>query len=515
MSRTSTQIIQRLGDVGLSRALDDVLDQSHLVNLANACGLKYPGMRTQSQSRERLLADLVDRAGKRENVRKAILRSLGKETGGAAKQWSGLDPEEKVRRLCDEEYLRSKGQIGLHLFLLASADDDAELDRFGGNLARARLLTLVTNGASAAGGRKAAREESKVRRQMEQRERKIGHLETQLTKSRESQKSAKSDLIQRRGELAESRMLVERLRGELTQAQAALQVATTAQGVASASDRALAELGKTVKKLTAEQKKLAHHVDRLSRKPTTRSATGDGAVHKALERLQRDLETLSQEQKRERAAHAKRMDILRDELRAAGRGAMPAAKPAKRPRLKGAARRVSVFIDVQNVYYAARKLKGKLDFDALLQAAVQERRLIKATAYVVESKETDQSQFIARLEQRGIEVQRKTLRVRADGSMKGDWDMELALDVLEAAPRLDVVVLVSGDGDFTSLVKRVKSMGPRVEVVAFPRNAAKSLIETADRFQPLDRKFMIYERRPAIQTGESTKRTSPSAATRK
>jgi hypothetical protein len=78
--------------------------------------------------------------------------------------------------------------------------------------------------------------------------------------------------------------------------------------------------------------------------------------------------------------------------------------------------------------------------------------------------------------------------------MKGDWDMELALDILDAAPRLDVVVLVSGDGDFTSLVKRVKRMGPRVEVIAFPRNTAKSLLEAADRFQPLDRRFMIYAR---------------------
>ncbi len=90
-----------------------------------------------------------------------------------------------------------------------------------------------------------------------------------------------------------------------------------------------------------------------------------------------------------------------------------------------------------------------------------------------------------------ISVRRKTLKVRSDGSMKGDWDMEMALDILDAAPKLNVVVLVSGDGDFTSLVKRVKSMGPRVEVIAFPRNTAKSLVEAADRFQPLGREFMI------------------------
>ena len=91
--------------------------------------------------------------------------------------------------------------------------------------------------------------------------------------------------------------------------------------------------------------------------------------------------------------------------------------------------------------------------------------------------------------------------------------MELALDILDAASGLDVVVLVSGDGDFTSLAKRVKRIGPRVEVIAFPRHTAKSLLEAADRFQPLDRKFMIYKR-PKAQDGESTNRTPSTSASR-
>jgi uncharacterized LabA/DUF88 family protein len=72
--------------------------------------------------------------------------------------------------------------------------------------------------------------------------------------------------------------------------------------------------------------------------------------------------------------------------------------------------------------------------------------------------------------------------------------MEMALDILDAAPDLDVVVLVSGDGDFVSLVGHVKTTGPRVEVLAFPRNTAKALIEAADHFRPLDQHFMIRAR---------------------
>jgi uncharacterized LabA/DUF88 family protein len=138
--------------------------------------------------------------------------------------------------------------------------------------------------------------------------------------------------------------------------------------------------------------------------------------------------------------------------------------------------------------------------------------LIQAVAYVVESKEIDQSGFIKLLEKRAIEVRRKTLQVRADGSMKGDWDMELALDILDAAPDLDVVVLVSGDGDFTSLVKHVKAMGPRVEVIGFPRTTAKSLVEAADLYQPLDRKFMIY---PARGRSRSTQKGASKAGAKK
>jgi uncharacterized LabA/DUF88 family protein len=78
----------------------------------------------------------------------------------------------------------------------------------------------------------------------------------------------------------------------------------------------------------------------------------------------------------------------------------------------------------------------------------------------------------------------------------------MALDILDMAPKLDVVVLVSGDGDFTSLVRRVKTMGPKVEVVAFPRNTAKSLLEAADRFHALDRRAMIRTEAAPAAEGE-------------
>lgn len=482
---------ERLGSEGLTRVLGDVLDQTRLVRLANACGLKYPGMRTLSQTRHRVLADLVHRAGESATTRRAIYRTLRKETRAAGREWLTLPDEEKARRLGDERFLQSNGNLGVHLFFLASSETDRDDGGFESLLARQQLLKIASNGqASATEPKRASREENRLRKRVNELEKKLQHVEGQLTKGREAERTIKRDLIQRKGELAESRMLAERLRADLNRAQAAQQASPKVKTAESAEEMAQ-QLGKSVRKLTNEQKKLSQRIEKLA----TAVATPPTLPANALARLADGLQALQKESaalRRESRKEARQQLEALEQLRAEGAAHAPARS---RRQTKSDEKRVGVFIDVQNMYYGARRLKGKLDFDALMQAALINRRLIQATAYVVESKEIDQSGFIALLQQRGIEVRRKTLRVRADGSMKGDWDMDLALDILDAAPDLDVVVLVSGDGDFTSLIQRVKRMGPRVEVIGFPRTTAKSLVGAADRFQPLDRKFMIYTRR--------------------
>jgi uncharacterized LabA/DUF88 family protein len=501
-------IVEHLGTLGLSRVLDDLLDKERLVRLANASGLKYPGMRTRSQSRQRILDDLVDRAQDDDATRKAIYRTLRKETRSAARQWAALSPEERRQRLSDERFLTSKGNFGTHLFLVAGPDPEDSTDGYDNRTAREHLLRIALNGKLPGPARSgSSRDEARLRKRCTELEKKIKRMEGQLARSREAERTFKRDLIERKGVLAESRMLVERLRGELEEAHAANRRASAHAPAVAAHEATLTQLGRAVRKLASEQKKLTHRLEKL---PAS-SAADASSTTGALEMVQKELAALRRERKREADQQSKTLEELRVRMVEA-QNATPTA-PLKKPRLarpKKAAVRVGVFVDVQNMHYGARQLKGKLDFDAMLQAAVRDRRLIQATAYVVESKEIDQSGFIALLQQRGFEVRRKTLRVRADGSMKGDWDMELARDTLDAAQGLDVVVLVSGDGDFTSLVKRVKKMGPRVEVIGFPRTTAKALIEAADRFQPLDRKFMIYTRR--AKTGAGRSKTKAPAA---
>lgn len=156
--------------------------------------------------------------------------------------------------------------------------------------------------------------------------------------------------------------------------------------------------------------------------------------------------------------------------------------------------RVALFIDVQNMWYAARQQHGiaaRVDFEKLMQAAVNDRRLIRAYAYVIQTPEVDQSGFVTMLEQFSYEVKRKDLRRRSDGSAKGDWDMEMAIDMIRMAEKVDVVILASGDGDFVSLIQLLKELGPRVEVFSFPHNTARDLMETADHYHPIDASLLI------------------------
>ncbi len=160
------------------------------------------------------------------------------------------------------------------------------------------------------------------------------------------------------------------------------------------------------------------------------------------------------------------------------------------------AQRVGVFVDVQNIYYSARHMYGaKVNFKALLQEAVQGRTLVRAIAYVVRSEDISRAEFFQVLENLGYEVKVKDVQIFVDGSKKADWDIGIAMDMIEMAPRLDTLVLVSGDGDFVPLVEHLqRALGCRVEAMAFGKSASGKLREAANEFTDLDahtKKFLI------------------------
>lgn len=146
--------------------------------------------------------------------------------------------------------------------------------------------------------------------------------------------------------------------------------------------------------------------------------------------------------------------------------------------------RVGVFVDVQNLYYSARNVyKSKVDFRAILKEAIKEKNLIRAIAYVIRADVKDEKNFFDALKNLGYEVKEKDLQVFYGGAKKGDWDIGIAMDLIELAPKLDTVILVSGDGDFVPLVRHLKhALGCYVEVMAFGKSSSQKLIEAADNY---------------------------------
>jgi uncharacterized LabA/DUF88 family protein len=189
--------------------------------------------------------------------------------------------------------------------------------------------------------------------------------------------------------------------------------------------------------------------------------------------------------------------------------------------------RVGIFVDVSNLYHSAKNLyQGRVNYAELIKHLVGGRQLIRAMAYVVRSEgvepqqarghgqprmaEKDQAaavslapgspslngdgdggtggmsseaSFFEALEKAGLELRMKDLQIYAGGLKKGDWDVGLTVDVIRMMPFLDVIILVTGDGDYIPLVNYVKWAGGRVvEIASFRRSASSKLVEAADEF---------------------------------
>jgi len=162
--------------------------------------------------------------------------------------------------------------------------------------------------------------------------------------------------------------------------------------------------------------------------------------------------------------------------------------------------RVLVLFDVQNMYYSAKQLFGaKVNFKELLNTAVAGRKLIRAIAYVIKTEIKDEKNFHEALENIGIEVKAKDLQIFYGGAKKGDWDIGIAMDAIRLCPKVDTVVLVSGDGDFKDLLGYLQSHGNRAEVMAFGRTGSIHLKKTADLFIDLERdknKYLLKSKKP-------------------
>ncbi|PIT96896.1 hypothetical protein COT82_00665 [Candidatus Campbellbacteria bacterium CG10_big_fil_rev_8_21_14_0_10_35_52] len=146
--------------------------------------------------------------------------------------------------------------------------------------------------------------------------------------------------------------------------------------------------------------------------------------------------------------------------------------------------RVGIFIDTQNLYHSAKNLyKSKVSFGNVIKDALAGRNLIRAVAYVVTTESGEESGFFEALGKLGIEIKSKELQIFFGGAKKADWDVGIAIDAVTMAPKLDTIVIATGDGDFIPLVEYLKMKeGCQVEIISFGRSSSGKLRDAADDF---------------------------------
>jgi len=154
--------------------------------------------------------------------------------------------------------------------------------------------------------------------------------------------------------------------------------------------------------------------------------------------------------------------------------------------------RIAIFVDVQNVYYTTRQTyQRQFNYRELWRRLADRGEIVLANAYATERGDAGQQKFQAALKHIGFTVKLKPFIQRRDGSAKGDWDVGITIDVMEAIGQVDIVVLVSGDGDFDLLLKKVRANGLRAEVYGVEALTANSLIMAASTFNPIGAELLL------------------------
>lgn len=163
------------------------------------------------------------------------------------------------------------------------------------------------------------------------------------------------------------------------------------------------------------------------------------------------------------------------------------------PAINPLVEKVAIFADVQNIYYTCKhRHQRQFNYSEFWRQATQNRQVVAAFAYAIERNDSKQRGFQKILHDIGFQIKLKPYIQRSDGSSKGDWDVGITLDVVEWAQLVDVVILLSGDGDFQLLLDNVKQRyHVKAEVYGVPGLTASALIQAADRFTAIENTLLL------------------------
>ena len=156
-------------------------------------------------------------------------------------------------------------------------------------------------------------------------------------------------------------------------------------------------------------------------------------------------------------------------------------------------KKVSIFIDVQNIYYTTKQqYNSNFDYNKFWKLVTSNRKVVGAFAYTINRGDAKQIQFQNILRGIGFEVKLKPYIRRLDGSSKGDWDVGITIDIMEYATKSDIIVLASGDGDFDILLEKIRSLhNNETEIYGVSNLTANSLKTVASNFFPIDNELLL------------------------
>ena len=156
-------------------------------------------------------------------------------------------------------------------------------------------------------------------------------------------------------------------------------------------------------------------------------------------------------------------------------------------------KKVSIFVDVQNIYYTTKQqFNSNFDYNKFWKIVTHQREVVGAFAYTTDRGDAKQIQFQNILRAIGFEVKLKPFINRSDGSSKGDWDVGITIDIMEYASKSDFIVLASGDGDFDILIRRIRELyNNQTEIYGVSNLTANSLKNIASNFYPISYDLLL------------------------
>ncbi|MDH3354931.1 MAG: NYN domain-containing protein [Chromatiales bacterium] len=156
-------------------------------------------------------------------------------------------------------------------------------------------------------------------------------------------------------------------------------------------------------------------------------------------------------------------------------------------------KKIAIFVDVQNIYYTTRQAYSRqFNYRKFWDRVRYEGDIVSATAYAIQRNDNQQIKFQDALKHIGFTIKLKPYIQRSDGSAKGDWDVGITIDVMEAAKEVDTVILLSGDGDFDLLLKKISSdYGVTTQVYGVPSLTANSLVDSATTYHRIEQDLLM------------------------